>query len=72
MAADNEKLRFRVKCLEEETQKLSLRAEKKQQEASAALNDKHSCLALLKEKEILLDSQKRQLTQLREDLHARD
>jgi hypothetical protein len=66
---EGEKLKFRVKCLEDELQKQQLKAEKRAQEATASAQDKTSLLGLMKEKEILLDSMKRQLNEAREDLH---
>ena len=69
LTTETEKLKFRLKCLEDDLQKQSLRAEKKTQEANAAGNEKTSMLTLLKEKEILIDSLKRQLAELREELH---
>lgn len=56
---EHEKLKFRVKCLEDDLQKQCLKAEKRLQEANAATNDKTSLLSLLKEKEIMSDSLKR-------------
>lgn len=49
-----------------------MRAEKKAQEANSAANEKTGMLSLLKEKEILIDSFKRQLNEIREDLHQRE
>jgi len=49
-----------------------LKAEKKTQEANSAGNEKNSMISLLKEKDILIDSLKRQLTEMREDLHQRE
>ena len=66
---DNEKLKFRTKCLEDDLQKMSLKVEKKHQEANSSDNDKTSLMTVLKEKEILLDSLKRQLNEVREELH---
>lgn len=65
-------MKFRVKCLEDDLQKQCLKAEKRAQEANAASNDKTSMLTLLKEKDILLDSLKRQVSEMREELHQRE
>ena len=72
LSTECDKLRFKLKCVEEDLLKAGLKAEKKSQEANAFANEKTSLLSLLKEKEILLDSLKRQLNELREDLHERD
>ena len=69
---DTEKLRFRVKCLEDDFQKQCLKAEKKASETVAVNNEKTSLLSLMKEKEILIDSFKRQLNEMREELHQRE
>jgi polyhydroxyalkanoate synthesis regulator phasin len=49
-----------------------LNAEKRSSEANAATTDKTSLLALNKEKDVIIDSQKRQLNELREELHQRE
>jgi hypothetical protein len=49
-----------------------LKAEKKAQDYNSAVNEKTSLMNLLKEKEILVDSMKRQLNELREDLHQKE
>ena len=72
LSTECDKLRFKLKCMEEDLLKAGLKAEKKAQEANAFSNEKTSLLSLLKEKEILLDSMKRQLNESREDLHQRD
>jgi chromosome segregation ATPase len=72
LTTELDKLKFRTKCLEDDLQKAQLKAEKRSQEANATSTEKTSLLSLLKEKEILLDSFKRQLTELREELHQRE
>ncbi len=49
-----------------------MKAEKKAQDYNSAVNEKTSLMNLLKEKEILVDSMKRQLNELREDLHQKE
>jgi hypothetical protein len=71
LSTELEKLKFRIKCVEDDLQKAQLKAEKRSQEANAAHTEKTSMLSLLKEKEILLDSFKRQLGELREELHQK-
>lgn len=72
LQAETDKLKFRVKCLEDDVHKESLKAERKGQEALASLKDKTSLLGTLKEKELLIDSLRRQLSQIKEDLHQRE
>lgn len=58
--------------MEEEVHKLSLRAERKTQDASSESKEKTSLLITLKEKDLQIDSMRRQLNQLKEDLHQRE
>lgn len=62
---DNEKLKFKVRTLEDDLQKQTLKVEKKVQEINSVESEKASVLSLMKEKEILLDSMKRQVNELR-------
>ena len=61
LQTENDKLKFKVKCLEDEVHKIGLKAERKTQEAHAELKEKTSLLATLKEKELQVDSLKRHL-----------
>ena len=70
--SENEKFKFKIKCLEDDLQKACLKAEKKVQEANALTSEKNSILGLLKEKEIMMDSMKRQVNELREELHIKE
>jgi hypothetical protein len=54
--------------MEEETHKLTLRADRKTQEAAAELKEKTSLFVQIKERDLQIDSQRRQLNQLKEDL----
>lgn len=65
LQAETDKLKFKVKCLEDDVHKESLKAERKGQEALASLKDKTSLLGTLKEKELLIDSLRRQLSQIK-------
>lgn len=56
---DNDKLKFRVKCIEDDLQKQALKTEKKTQELNQTISEKTSLLGLMKEKEIMMDSMKR-------------
>jgi len=69
LQAETDKLKFRVKCLEDDVHKESLKAERKSAEALSALKDKTSLLGTLKEKELMIDSLRRQLAQTKEDLN---
>jgi hypothetical protein len=69
---ENEKLKFRVKCLEDDFQKQTLKTEKKIQEVHATENEKHSIQTILKEKEIMLDTMRRQVNEMREELHGKE
>ena len=61
LQTENDKLKFKAKCLEDDVHKVSLKAEKKTQEAHAELKEKTSLLATLKEKELQVDSLRRNL-----------
>jgi hypothetical protein len=61
MAAESDKLKLKVKIMEEEVHKLSLRAERKTQDASSESKEKTSLLITLKEKDLQLDSMRRQI-----------
>ena len=61
LQTENDKLKFKAKCLEDDVHKMSLKAEKKTQEAHAELKEKTSLLATLKEKELQVDSMRRHL-----------
>ena len=52
MAAESDKLKLKVKIMEEEVHKLSLRAERKTQDASSESKEKTSLLITLKEKDL--------------------
>eukprot|EP00347_Sterkiella_histriomuscorum_P013840 403363164 len=69
---ENDKFKFRIRCLEDDLQKQQLKTEKKTQEVNATMADKTSTLSILKEKEIMLDTFKRQVNELREELHQRE
>ena len=49
-----------------------LKCERKTQEVAGALSEKTSLLTVLKEKEIMIDSTRRQLSQLKEDLQLKE
>jgi chromosome segregation ATPase len=51
---------------------LILKCERKTQEVAGALSEKTSLLTVLKEKEIMIDSTRRQLSQLKEDLQLKE
>jgi len=49
-----------------------MKCERKLQEVHGALSEKTSFLTMLKEKEIMIDSTRRQLAQTKEDLHLKE
>jgi len=51
MQSDTERAEFKLKCLNEETQKLQLKAEKKQSELHRVQSDKNACESVLKTRE---------------------
>jgi hypothetical protein len=69
MAAESDKLKLKVKIMEEEVHKLGLRAERKTQEAQSESKERTSLLITLKEKDLQLDSMRRQINQLKEECH---
>ena len=72
LQTENDKLRFQIKCFEDDLSKVQLKCERKSQEVQGALSEKTSLLTVLKEKEIMIDSIGRQLSQTKEDLHLKE
>lgn len=72
LQSENDKLKFKSKCLEDDLSKVQLKCERKTQEVQGALSEKTSLLTVLKEKEIMIDSIRRQLSQTKEDLHLKE
>lgn len=70
--SENDKLRFQIKCFEDDLSKLQLKCERKTHEVQGALSEKTSLLTVMKEKEIMIDSIRRQLSQTKEDLHLKE
>ena len=70
--SENDKLKFQLKCMEDDLSKLQLKCERKSQEVQGALSEKTSLLTVLKEKEIMIDSIRRQLAQTKEDLDLKE
>ena len=70
--SENDKLKFQIKCFEDDLSKLQLKCERKTQEVQGALSEKTSLLTVLKEKEIMIDSIRRQLSQTKEDLDLKE
>jgi hypothetical protein len=60
--SENDKLRFQIKCFEDDLSKLQLKCERKAHEVQGALSEKTSLLTVMKEKEIMIDSIRRQLS----------
>ena len=72
LQSENDKLKFQNKCFEDDISKLQLKCERKTQDVQGALSEKTSLLTVLKEKEIMIDSIRRQLSQTKEDLHLKE
>lgn len=53
--AELDKLKFKVKCVNDELHKVGLKAERKSQEAASECKEKTSLLSALKEKDLSLD-----------------
>lgn len=72
LQTENDKIKFQIKCFEDDISKIQLKCERKAQETQGALSEKTSLLTVLKEKEIMIDSIRRQLSQTKEDLHLKE
>ena len=72
LQTENDKLKFQKKCFEDDLSKIQLKCERKAQEVQGALSEKTSLLTVMKEKEIMIDSIRRQLSQTKEDLHLKE
>lgn len=56
LMSDAERAEFKLKCMNEETQKLQLKSEKKQSELHRALSDKNACESVLKMREQMIET----------------
>ena len=72
LVGENDKLRYQLKCAEESLQAAVIKCDKKQQELNTAQHEKNSYQTLLREKEIMNESLRRQTTELNEELRDRD
>ena len=61
LQSENDKLKFQMKCMEDDLAKVQLKCERRTQEIQGALSEKTSLLTVMKEKEIMIDSIRRQL-----------
>lgn len=68
LQSENERLSFKLQSTEEEKQKLLLKVEKRQSEVSGALTDKANQQTLLREKDSLIESLQKQVSQLKGEL----
>ncbi|MFO0117536.1 MAG: hypothetical protein ACK521_07950 [bacterium] len=59
LQSDAERAEFKLKCMNEETQKLQLKSEKKQSELHRALSDKNACESVLKMREQMIETLQR-------------
>eukprot|EP00347_Sterkiella_histriomuscorum_P015883 403355323 len=67
-----DRVAFKLNCVEEEKQKLMLKVEKKQGEISNTHLEKNKLDSVLREKDALIDTICKQVTQLKEDLRQSD
>jgi|688.fasta_scaffold232921_4 hypothetical protein len=56
LQSETERQEFKLKCLNEETQKLQLKAEKKQSELHRAQSERNACESVLKTREQMIES----------------
>ena len=59
LQSDAERAEFKLKCMNEETQKLQLKSEKKQSDLHRALSDKNACESVLKMREQMIETLQR-------------
>lgn len=59
LQSDAERAEFKLKCLNEETQKMQLKAEKKQSELHRVQSDKNACESVLKTREQMIEGLQR-------------
>ena len=63
---------FKVKCMQEDVQKMQLKLEKKQAELHRAYSDSNSKEQVLKTREQMIENLQRQITQLKDDIRTKD
>lgn len=63
---------FKVKCMQEDVQKMQLKLEKKQAELHRAHADNNSKEQVLRTREQMIENLQRQITQLKDDVRAKD
>lgn len=59
LQSDAERAEFKLKCLNEESQKMQLKAEKKQSELHRVQSDKNACESVLKTREQMIEGLQR-------------
>lgn len=59
LQSDAERAEFKLKCLNEEAQKMQLKAEKKQSELHRVQSDKNACESVLKTREQMIEGLQR-------------
>ena len=63
---------FKVKCMQEDVQKMQLKMEKKQAELHRAHSDNNSKDQVLRTREQMIENLQRQLTQIKDDVRSKD
>ncbi|CAI2364680.1 unnamed protein product [Moneuplotes crassus] len=72
LVANNDKLKFRIRALEDDFQKQVIENDKKAQSIIKFKTEKQSLNSLINEKEIVIDSQKRQIDELKDQVRDRE
>ena len=67
-----ERNEFKMKCMQEDVQKMQLKLEKKQAELHRAHSDNNSKEQVLKTREQMIENLQRQITQLKDDIRTKD
>ena len=63
---------FKMKCMQEDVQKMQLKLEKKQAELHRAHSDSNSKDQVLRTREQMIENLQRQITQLKDDIRSKD
>ena len=72
MQSEIDRLDFKMKSLNEQTQKMQIKTEKKAGELHQALSEKVQLDNIVKSKDQMIDTLNQQINQLREDLKSKD
>ena len=67
-----ERNEFKMKCMQDDVQKMQLKLEKKQAELHRAYSDKNSQEQVLKTRDQMIENLQRQISQLKDDIRSKD